>query len=382
MDAVVSEKIAFISSDAKTFMLFRGDLVKAIVQRGREVHVLIPFNKCLEPLNEMGVQTHHVPCSNAAISPVRDMIYFFRLIFLLSRIRPDVSFCYFLKPVLYGTLASRLVGVRHICSLITGVGYVFTSPTLKAKIIRFFLTPWYGWALQCSDKILFQNVENKNFISSWVKNINLRCFVVDGSGVNMQIYKREEPVCDRRASFIFVGRLLRDKGVGEYVKAVNVLKSKYGERFRALLVGGESDSPGSLSYEDIEQLNVAGAVEVLGEQSSQELIATYQQCNVFVLPSYYGEGIPRSILESMSMKMAVITTRWPGCKETVEEGRNGLLVSVRSTEELQRAMEQLILNPGVISQWGEQSFQMARKRFEVNLVNQQYLSHLRLGEAS
>ena len=381
MNTDVLEKVALISSDAKTFMLFRRDLVEALMYKGREVHVLIPFHKCLEPLEKMGVHIHRINCANAAISPLKDILYFCRLVFLLSRIKPDVSFCCFLKPILYGALASRLVGVRHVCTLIAGVGYVFTESTLKAKIIRFLIMPFYGMALRCSDRVLFQNVENKDFVSSLVKNIKPRCFVVDGSGVNMQVYKRKGTVCDQQASFILVGRLLRNKGVGEYVRSANILKEKYGNRFRAVLVGGESDSPNALSYEDVKKLNVVGAVAILGKQSQQKLIEMYQQCNVFVLPSYYGEGIPRSILEAMSMKMAVITTRWPGCKETVVEGKNGLLVNVRSTEELQRAMEQCILNSGMIPEWGEQSFKMAEERFEVNLVNKQYLRHLQLEDA-
>ena len=380
MDAAMSRKTAFISSDAKTFMLFRKDLVAAVLRSGCEVHVLIPSEKCLEPLGKMGVHIHHVHCSNAAISPLRDIVYVCRLVFLLLRIRPDTSFCSCLKPVLYGALASRLMGVGHVCSLMAGIGYVFISPSFRAKIIRFFLMPWYGWALRCSDRVLFQNVENKDFISNLVKNIKSRCFVVDGSGVNMDIYKRKGAISGEKATFVLVGRLLGDKGVGEYVEAANILKKKYGDRFRAMLVGGKCRSPGSLIYADVEKLNVSGAVEILGELDQGELIETYQKSNVFVLPSYYGEGIPRSILEAMSMKMAVITTRWPGCKETVVEGDNGLLVQVRSVEGLWRAMEKLILNPQVIPEWGERSFEMVRERFEVNLVNRQYLGYLRIKE--
>ena len=125
----------------------------------------------------------------------------------------------------------------------------------------------------------------------------------------MQLYRRDGVVSGNKASFIMVGRLLRDKGVGEYVEAVNILKKKYGSRFRALLVGGESDSPNALSYGDIQKLNVAGAVEILGEQSQGELIETYKKCNVVVLPSYH-EGLPRSIVEAMSMKMACDHYRW------------------------------------------------------------------------
>ena len=376
LDAGMPEKVAFVSSDAKTLMLFRGDLIQEILKSGREVHVLVPFNRCLSPLQDMGIFIHNIDCSNSSISLLRDIKLFFRLVVLLARIKPDISFCYFLKPFIYGALASKVMGVRHVCSLITGVGYVFMSPTLKAKIIRFLITPLYSLALWCSDRILFQNIDNMRFVSDLVKNIKPKCFVVDGSGVNMQIYKRIGIVSDERASFIFAGRLLKDKGVLEYVEAANILKKKYAGCFDAALAGGECASPGALSYADIIKMNTAGAVEFLGERGQEELIKAYQKYNIFVLPSYYGEGIPRSILEAMSMKMVVITTDWPGCRETVVEGENGLLVGVQSVEELVCAMEKFIVNPALIPQWGEKSFKMVQERFEIKLINRQYLKHM------
>ena len=376
LDTGMSQKVAFISSDARTFMLFRKEIVLTTLRSGREVHVLVPFDRCLSPLMNMGVQVHNIDCSNASISPLRDIRLFFQMVVLLAKIRPDISFCYFLKPVLYGALASKLTGVGHICSLITGIGYVFMSHSRKAKLIRFLITPLFGLALRCSHRVLFQNTENMHFISSLVGNIRPKCFVVDGSGVNMQTYKRIGTVSGEQACFVFAGRLLKDKGVGEYVEAANILKKKYGGRFSAALAGRESASPGALSYADVAKLNVSGGIEFLGGLEQEELIEAYQKYNVFVLPSCYGEGVPRSILEAMSMEMAVVTTDWPGCRETVIEGKNGLLVGVRSVEELVGAMEKLIVNPGIIPRWGEKSFRMVRERFELNLINRKYLEHM------
>ena len=380
LDAEMSKKVAFIALDARTFMLFRKDLAQTILKRGWEVHVLIPLDRCLSPLQDMGIVVHNIDGSNASISPLKDIRLFFRLLALLSKIKPDVSFCYSLKSILYGALASKLAGVGHICSLVTGIGYVFMSKTLRAKIIRCLIMPFYKLSLRCSHRILFQNVENMRFVSNSVKSVAFKCFVVDGSGVNMQVYKRLEPVSGERASFILTARLLKDKGVREYVEAANILKKTYAERFDAALVGGESSSPGSLSYADVAKINVNGGVDVLGECGQEELIGAYQRYNIFVLPSYYGEGIPRSILEAMSMKMAVITTDWPGCRETVNQGENGLLIAVRSVEELVQAMEKCIVNPGLIPQWGEKSLGMVRERFEINLINRQYLKYMNVGE--
>ena len=360
-------------------MLFRKDLAETLLKDGREVHILIPFQERLRPLADLGAKIHHIDCSNNVVSPWRDIKLFYQLVMVLTKIKPDVSFCYFIKPVLYGALASRLAGVQHICSLLTGIGYVFTSKTSKAKTIRLLISPLYGLAMKCSDRILFQNIDNKNLISNLFGGIKPKCFVVDGSGVNMDVYRRTEPLQCGRASFILAGRLLRAKGICEYIKAANILKKRYPHSFDAVLVGAKSDSPDALTYPELAQLNTQGAVDVLEEKSQKELISVYQKCNVFVLPSYYGEGIPRSLLEAMSMKMALITTDWPGCRETVSKGENGLLVKVRSVGELTEAMEKLILNPKIISKWGERSFKIVRKRFETTLINKEYLKHINAG---
>ena len=380
----MSKKVAFISSDAKTFGLFRKDLAETILKSGHQVHIIIPYQndqkqiQYLESLVKAGAKLHHINCSNTAVNPIGDIKLFCRLLMLIGKIRPEVSFCYFIKPVIYGTLASRLMGVEHVCALVSGVGYIFTSTTLKAKTLRFFITRLYRYSLRYSDKILFQNTENMHFISKVVGNIKSKCSIVDGSGVNMQIYKKSKASGEQQASFVFTGRLLKDKGVSEYIQAANTLKKIHGGRFHATLIGGQHPSPDCLTPADIEQLNHHGAVNILGEKSQRELIAIYQNCNVFVLPSYYGEGIPRSILEAMSMRMAIITTNWPGCKETVIEGKNGMLIGIKSVEELVCAMKKLILRPEIIPLYGTESFNMARERFEINRVNKQYLKHMKI----
>ena len=279
---------------------------------------------------------------------------------------------YRIKPVIYASLAARCGGVSHIYSVITGVGYVFIGDGLKIKSVRFLVKCLYKIALKFNKKVFFQNPDDSDL---FVNNKLLKkdkAFLVNGSGVDLNEYF-PKPFPDGLVFFLGT-RLIKDKGVYEYIEAVRRLKKKYPD-IRFLLAGDLASNPTSLSREELDELVAEGFVEYLGLVDN--ISETLAKVSVFVLPSYR-EGTPRAVLEAMASGRPVITTDAPGCKETVVDGVNGYLVPVKAVDALVEAMEKFILNPGLIDKMGKESRKMAEEKYDVNKVNESILTTMNI----
>jgi len=189
--------------------------------------------------------------------------------------------------------------------------------------------------------------------------------VLNGSGVDTSHFAAT-PLQSSRPAFLLIARLLGDKGIREYVEAARIVKARHSEtRFR--LVGDLDTNPDSVSSDELYEWQAGGAVEYLGKLN--DVRSAIADCSVYVLPSYYREGTPRTVLEAMSMGRAIITTDSPGCRETVVEGKNGFLVATRSVDELVAAMEKLIERPDLIERMGVESRRIAEEKYDVHKVN-------------
>ena len=222
----------------------------------------------------------------------------------------------------------------------------------------------YKQAFKCSKAVFFQNNDDKQvFIQAGLLK-DKQIVMIPGSGVNIEKFVQVElPIIP---TFLFIGRLIRDKGVEEYLEACTKIKAKYMDKVRCLLVGPFDSNPSALKPEDLQIYINKGIVEYFGEQN--DVRPYISQCSVYVLPSYH-EGTPKTVLESMAMGRAIITTDAPGCRETVKNGRNGYLVPIKNVDAVMNKMINLIEHPDVVKQMGQESRKMAVEHFDVEIVN-------------
>lgn len=368
---------AIVTSQAFSMVNFRGPLIRDLVNAGVQVHALAPDydDELRQKVFELGASPVDFCLTRTGMNPLSDGLDTLRLAGLLRRLRPDVTLGYFIKPVIYGTIAAWLAGVPRRVAMIEGLGYVFTvsgdRQTWRRKLLRTLVGELYRFALAKAQKVIFLNRDDlTEFIEAnlvdEVKGINL-----GGIGVDLADWPLVPPI-NQPVTFLLAARLLREKGIVEYAEAARHVKAKYPD-VRFILLGGLDPNPGGLPQSEVKSWVKEGLLEWPGHVAVKPWLV---QASVYVLPSHYREGVPRSTQEAMAMGRAVITTDAPGCRETVKEGVNGFLVPVRDIPALARAMLQFVENPALISVMGRESRRLAEKSFDVHVVNARLLKIL------
>ena len=372
-------RIAVVCSYTVSLVNFRFRLLEAMVRNGHDVVAFGPeyHTPTVDALAAIGVSFVRIPMARAGLNPLEDVRTLGALVAAFRKHKPDVVLCYTMKPIIYGLLAARLTGVKQRHALITGLGYIFSddanSPRLR--LIRRIVTWMYRVALQGGGRVFVYNEADADDVRSRRMVSDLaRIVSVPGSGIDFDRFAASDlPTGD--PVFLMVARLLREKGVFEFIEAARSLRSQYPKaRFRIL--GPIDPSPLAVSRNEIDRWAAEGAVDYLGETA--DVRPYLAACTVFVLPSYYREGIPRSILEAMATGRAIITADTPGCRDTVADGENGLVVPPRDPSRLAAAMKRLIEDPALAARMGRRSLEIAHDRFDARAVNHLLLREMTL----
>ena len=372
----MKKKIAIIVNEVSTLLHFRKELVLDLVKEGYEVFCLAegyePSTK--EIIVSWGAKPveHNLKRSN--LNPLADIVEVFKLRKALKEIAPDIVLTCFVKPVIFASLAAKLAGIRKRVGMIEGLGYAFTPSTekkgLKAKIIKFLQIQLYKIALPTLDKVLFLN-QRDLLIENNIKVKSTE--ILGGIGVNLDYYRYFEPKIKSDVSFIFLGRLLREKGIFEFLEAAKVVKKEKPNTQFLVLGQIDKQNPTAMSEEKLQEYIDANIIEYLGYVKN---VPDYiEKVDVFVLPSYR-EGVPKSTQEAMAMGKVILTTDVPGCRETVVDGVNGFLVPLFSAEKLAEKMLELINKPILVRSMGIESRRIAEEKFDVRKVNKRIISIL------
>lgn len=367
-----------VASFPDSLIKFRGPLIEALIQAGCSVHVAVPGldagSAIASHLSGLDVTVHDIPLERTGLNPVKDLSALLTLRKLVVQISADYVLGYTIKPVIYGTLAAWLGGVRQRFALITGLGYAFTGEaTGLRKVLRALIQKLYRFSLSRNRLVFFQNPDDESLF----RQLNLLkpaipSRVVNGSGVDVAEYA-VSPLPEAPA-FLLIARLLGDKGVREYAQAAALVKAQYPEAVFQL-VGWIDDNPDAIRQQELDEWVASGTVEFLGKLA--DVRPAIAESSVYVLPSYR-EGTPRTVLEAMAMGRAVITTDAPGCRETVVNGDNGYLVPVQDVASLVEAMIKLIESPDRIATMGARSRQIAEEKYDVLKVNAVMLKEMGL----
>lgn len=369
-------KVLMIGPFADTLRNFRHNLLGEMVRRGHQVFACAPdvALEVQEQLARMHVSYKNFPLERAGMNLFHDLASLRALVRIIGQISPDVVFLYNIKPVVYGSIAASLTGVPLVGSMINGLGHTFSCDTLKRKIVNQLVRRLYKFALNKNAKVFFQNPDDlKLFQELGLIENQRKPVLVNGSGVDLAYFSPQS--LPDEMSFILISRLIKEKGITEYLEAARIIKDKYPQvRFR--LAGWIDDQHRSVSREEIERYQRLQIVEYLGKLS--DVRPAIAEASVYVLPSYYREGIPRTLLESMAMGRALITTDSPGCREAVRDGDNGFMIPVQDVPALAQAMESFILHPELVTRMGAASRKMAEAQFDEAQVNKLILDNLSL----
>lgn len=368
------KKFLLIAPKNRTVYNFRGDLIKAIRERGYQVYVIGPNRDDIDRVLELGVEFVEVPMNKQGMNPVADLGYIAALRREIRRIAPDVTLSYTIKPAIYGAIAARLAGVKCINSMITGVGYLFTSRSAKARLVRSIAKNLYRVGLWCADNVIFQNPDDRaEFIANRLVS-ERKTHQVNGSGVNMAHFAAAPLPEEFRV--LTISRALKSKGAEDYLRAAEMVHEADPSVTMTFLGAIDPSLPDSIDPQLIDSYVARGVVKYLPERA--DVRTAIADCSIFVLPSYR-EGTPRTVLEAMSMARPVITTDAPGCRQTVSPGVNGYLVPVADPRSLADAILRMSrMARQQLQVMADASRTLCADRFDVNLVNAEMLGIMRI----
>lgn len=368
----IKHKIAFVGNSIKTMCNFRQPLIETLANEGYEVTIIANDDSDDHSFTKAGVKFIPIEVDWRGLNPVSDIKLLRRLKRIYRREKFDFILHYTIKPVIYGTIAAHAAQTPSL-SVITGSGYAFLQKNWLRRVVILL----YRYAFRFPEKVWFLNTEDQQlFIDEHIINIE-RTDILDSEGVDTQRFAPKEK-SEKTFSFIYLGRLLWAKGVGEFVEAAKILHKKYPDvKFKILGKTDGIDSAIDVMPTDLEQWEKDDVVSYLGE--TRDVVPFITESDCLVQPSYYREGVPRTLLEAASMGKPIITTDSVGCRETIIDGKTGFLCQPRNASDLAEKMEQMILlSAEQRIAMGQAGRQLVLNRFDNKIVHEKYLQYLQI----
>ena len=367
-------KIIIVASDTKSLVDFRGDLLITLISKGHSLVTLSPELGYDSFFSENNIKFHKINLNRAKISIFGDYKYYRQIKRIIQDENPDLLFSYSMKPVIYSSFAARKKTSLDVYSLLPGLGMTFSKPKqIKNKLVQLITKMMLKKALKINRIVIVQNSDDLEELVEKKICDRHKIVRVNSSGVNMNKYILSP--LPKEIVFLMASRLLKSKGVIEYCNAARIIHNNY-PHVKFILAGNIDSNSDSLSEHQLKEISESGIVDYRGNVDN--IIEVLKESSVFVLPSYYREGVPRSIQEAMSMGRPIITTNWIGCRDTVIEGYNGYLIEPKDCIVLARAMKKFILNPQLIKTFGVNSYNLCKDKFEISVVNSQMLKFLNI----
>jgi len=356
--------IAIVINTAWNVYNFRLNLLKKLQEQGYHIVVIAPRDEYSQLLENEGFEFHHLRLDNDNINTIKELMLFFHLLKLYRKINPDIILHYTIKPNIYGNLAAAFLKKPTINN-ISGLGTVFLNNNLSSKIARIL----YKQTLKFSRKVFFQNsCDRELFLKNKLVDEEITD-LIPGSGIDTN-YFFPDNYQPKKLTFLFIGRLIRDKGIGEYIDAIKIVKKRY-PSVKFQIVGTLYEkNPTAIKRSDLYKWIDQGLIEYKGHTDDIKTVISKVSC--IVLPSYR-EGLSRSLLEAASMAKPIVTTNVPGCRDVVDDGVNGFLCQVKDSVDLAKAIIKIIeLDEHKQLKMGQKGREKVINQFSDTIILQKY----------
>jgi len=370
---LAQKKIFMCTVLAEAFYKSRGELITEFVKMGYEVVLAAPEAQdfLAREFPGMPVKYYQISLARTGLNPWQDLLLLRQLREIMRLEKPQLTYAFGgAKAAIYTSLAAAREKVPGNFCMINGLGSIFRGSGFRNNLVGGVMNRLFKYSLAKTNGVLFQNADDLNDFASRGLVDQAKCVIVNGSGVNLDRFI-PSPL-PAGVVFLFVGRLLRDKGVYELVEAARSVKSCHPEA-EFWIVGGYDTNPTAVKESEVAAWSEAGLIKYFGRQD--DVLPFYQGASVFVLPSYH-EGTPRTCLEAMAVGRPVITTDAPGCRETVIPGETGFLVPVRDSGALAEKIIYFIDNPQAIAVMGGRALEFVAKKYEVHGVNRSIIDFM------
>lgn len=367
-------KVFILGSYGPSLVNFRGDMIKSMVENGHEVVACAPdeMGDIEYQLSKMGARYVPINMSRTGMNPFKDIVLFKEIMKKIKSEKPDVFLSYTIKPNIYGTLAAYKSGVENIYGLMTGAGSAIRGNTLKMRIIQMGLVPLYRLAFKRCSALLFLNADDLELFKSKRIIDEQEVIVIGSSGVNLTLFNKRP--LRNQDTFLFIARLIKDKGINEFLKAATIAKEKR-PRMKFKILGPFDKNPTAITFNDLKHWIDRGTIDYLGETT--DVRPFIEDSFVVVLPSYH-EGQGRVLVEAMAMGRATVATDVPGCRQTIQDGETGFLVPAKSSVELAERMIFMYDNPEITAEMAERGYERAVDKFDVEKINNVILTVMKL----
>lgn len=369
----MNKNALILCSFGGSILTFRGKVIERFQALGYKVHICVPYQvehiSFHNQIRDKGIELHFIELENSGLKIFPDIKYIYSIFKLCRKIRPQHVFSYTIKPVIFGAIATRLCGIKNIHLLITGLGYSFYAEGFVNKILRAIIILLYRLTTSLSKTIFFQNPDDMNvFRSSGALSSNIKVGIVNGSGVDLNFFKYY-PIQNYN-KFLFVGRLMEDKGIIDFIDAAKLIKKDYPESEFHIVGWVDEFYKKSITQKQLQIWIDSDLITFHGFQKDMRPFLI--DCYCLVHPSYH-EGTPRAVLEAMSTGRPIITTDAPGCRETIVNNENGFLVPIKSPNEIANAISKLMVSKSLGNTMGHTSRQIAIKKYsDIKVVDKMF----------
>ena len=371
-DLVAQAKIIiFVVNAPEFFLSHRLPLALEARKSGFQVHVATADGPQVRDIQSIGFTHHVVPFERSGQNPVNELGTLLRLVKLFRSVKPTLVHLITIKPVLYGGIAARLAGIESVVSAVSGLGTVFLAESAVARFRRDLVTLLYRAAFKQKHlAVIFQNSDDRNVLLNLKALKDDQARVIRGSGVIIADYPFF-PEPDGKTVVVMAARLLKDKGVFEYVEAARLLHGRGVEVEMRLIGALDPGNSTSVTQQQLDAWETDNHVKLLGFRT--DIAAQYAKANIVCLPSYR-EGLPKSLIEAAACGRAVITTDVPGCRDAITPGVTGLTVPVKDAVALANAIQTLIIDPELRNDMGQAGRALARDAFAIETIVEKHMN--------
>lgn len=366
-------RLLFVVSEDWYFHSHRLPLAQAAIAAGFEVTLATRVGEHAEAITRAGIRVRPLGMQRRSVNPLRELLTLLELRRIVAEERPDIVHNVAIKPVLYGSIAARFAGRPKVVNTIAGMGYLFTSLNLRARVLR----PVIEFALKMfldnpSSRLIVQNPEDLQFLTRNGIVRSERVALIRGSGVDTRTFAPAAEPQNAPPVVMLASRMIRDKGIPEFAEAARMLRDE-GIAARFVLVGApDPQNPASMSENELRSLRERHGVEWWGSQG--DMPAVLAAASIVCLPTTYGEGVPKVLLEAASCGRAIVATDVQGCREIVIDEVNGLLVPPSDAIAFATAIRRLLRDPDLRKRMGTRGRALVEDQFGIDKVTAATLS--------